>query len=58
MNIVPLFVASGLLIPLFLLLKTEYGAPEDDELKTQQPFMLKNQLLSKNPFTQLLSTGS
>lgn len=28
---------------------TEYGAPEDGELKTQQPFVLKNQLLSKNP---------
>lgn len=27
---------------------TEYGAPEDGELKTQQPFLLKNQLLSKN----------
>ncbi|GAB1301430.1 Tubulin-specific chaperone E [Apodemus speciosus] len=25
--------------------RPEYGAPEDDELKTQQPFMLKNQLL-------------
>ncbi|XP_044095258.1 tubulin-specific chaperone E isoform X1 [Neovison vison] len=25
---------------------TEYGAPEDGELKTQQPFLLKNQLLT------------
>lgn len=24
----------------------EYGAPEDGELKTQQPFLLKNQLLT------------
>lgn len=24
----------------------KYGAPEDEELKTQQPFMLKNQLLT------------
>lgn len=26
--------------------RPEYGAPEDEELKTQQPFMLKNQLLT------------
>lgn len=30
-------------------LLTEYGAPEDGELKLHQPFLLKNQLLSKNP---------
>lgn len=30
-------------------LLTEYGAPEDGELKLHQPFLLKNQLLSKKP---------
>lgn len=27
---------------------SEYGAPEEGELKRQQPFTLKNQLLSKS----------
>ncbi|XP_023405064.1 tubulin-specific chaperone E [Loxodonta africana] len=31
--------------PRFQLLCLKYGAPEDEELKTPQPFMLKNQLL-------------
>ncbi|KAM9212525.1 tubulin-specific chaperone E isoform 1-T2 [Dugong dugon] len=31
--------------PRFQLLCLKFGAPEDGELKTQQPFMLKNQLL-------------
>lgn len=31
--------------PRYQLLCCKYGAPEDEELKTQQPFMLKNQLL-------------
>lgn len=30
-------------------LHTEYGAPEEGELKGQQPSTLKNQLLSKGP---------
>ena len=30
-------------------LHTEYGAPEEGELKGQQPLTLKNQLLSKRP---------
>ncbi|XP_051023806.1 tubulin-specific chaperone E [Acomys russatus] len=32
--------------PRYQLLCCKYGAPEDEELKTQQPFMLKNQLLT------------
>nr|XP_042134159.1 tubulin-specific chaperone E isoform X2 [Peromyscus maniculatus bairdii] len=32
--------------PRYELLCCKYGAPEDEELKTQQPFMLKNQLLT------------
>ncbi|XP_008588204.1 PREDICTED: tubulin-specific chaperone E [Galeopterus variegatus] len=32
--------------PRFQLLCLKYGAPEDGELKPQQPFMLKNQLLT------------
>ncbi|XP_075826303.1 tubulin-specific chaperone E isoform X2 [Microtus pennsylvanicus] len=32
--------------PRYQLLCSKYGAPEDEELKTQQPFMLKNQLLT------------
>ncbi|XP_003267329.1 tubulin-specific chaperone E isoform X1 [Nomascus leucogenys] len=32
--------------PRYQLLCLKYGAPEDWELKTQQPFMLKNQLLT------------
>ncbi|XP_007936661.1 tubulin-specific chaperone E [Orycteropus afer afer] len=35
--------------PRYQLLCLKFGVPEDEELKTQQPFMLKNQLLSKNP---------
>lgn len=30
-------------------LYVEYGAPEEGELKRQQPLTLKNQLLSKRP---------
>lgn len=30
-------------------LPTEYGAPEEGELKGRQPLTLKNQLLSKRP---------
>ncbi|XP_041606348.1 tubulin-specific chaperone E isoform X1 [Vulpes lagopus] len=40
------FVAAH---PRYQLLCLKYGAPEDGELQTQQPFVLKNQLLSKNP---------
>nr|XP_036873011.1 tubulin-specific chaperone E isoform X1 [Manis javanica]XP_036873012.1 tubulin-specific chaperone E isoform X1 [Manis javanica] len=32
--------------PRYQLLCLKYGAPEDGELKTQQPFLLKNQLLT------------
>ncbi|XP_058398966.1 tubulin-specific chaperone E isoform X2 [Diceros bicornis minor] len=32
--------------PRYQLLCLKYGAPEDEELKTQQPFLLKNQLLT------------
>lgn len=32
--------------PRYQLLCCKYGAPEDEELKTQQPFMLKKQLLT------------
>ncbi|XP_016055342.1 PREDICTED: tubulin-specific chaperone E isoform X2 [Miniopterus natalensis] len=32
--------------PRYLSLCRKYGAPEDGELKTQQPFLLKNQLLT------------
>ncbi|XP_052012160.1 tubulin-specific chaperone E [Apodemus sylvaticus] len=32
--------------PRYQLLCCKYGAPEDEELKAQQPFMLKNQLLT------------
>lgn len=32
--------------PRYQLLCCKYGAPEDEELKTEQPFMLKNQLLT------------
>ncbi|XP_075388310.1 tubulin-specific chaperone E isoform X1 [Tenrec ecaudatus] len=34
--------------PRYQFLCLKYGAPEDGELKTQQPFMLKNQLLKLN----------
>uniref|UniRef100_A0A8C0MJY2 Tubulin-specific chaperone E n=1 Tax=Canis lupus familiaris TaxID=9615 RepID=A0A8C0MJY2_CANLF len=37
------FVAAH---PRYQLLCLKYGAPEDGELKTQQPFVLKNQLLT------------
>lgn len=36
-------------------LHTEYGAPEEGELKGQQPLTLKNQLLSKR--TEMIEIG-
>lgn len=43
----PLFCMASAYRSSFVSSYTEYGAPEDGELKTQQPFLLRNQLLSK-----------